>query len=61
MMSLDQWVYRMAALAMLIGIAETLTEKMKLFALVQWLLRAVLLWQMLLLLDGLIGWMKGGI
>ena len=59
-MNLDGWVYRIAALAMFIGIAEAFTEKMKLFKVVQWLLKVILLWQIFIIIDGLVTWIKGG-
>ena len=60
-MNIRSWVLHTAILTILIGVSESWVERFKLVGAAQWLLRLILLGQLLIPLDALIRWMKGGL
>ena len=60
-MNIRSWVLHTAILTILIGVSESWVERFKLEGAAQWLLRLILLGQLLIPLDALIRWMKGGL
>ena len=60
-MDIRSWVLHTAILIVLIGVSESWVEHFKLAKAAQWLMRLILLGQLLIPIDMLIRWMKGGI
>jgi len=60
MNELEQWVFSVAATVILISLAENLLGFCKKVPAVQWILRLVLLLQLLKPMDTLMRWLKGG-
>ncbi len=61
MTDLQSWVLHTAILTILIGVSESWVERFRLAKAAQWLMRLILLGQLLIPIDALIRWLKGGL